>query len=165
MLLWIPPPPPPSTATISPAHHTQAALNHLCCSRHMFHGVRQPSTERALLWPLLVFLVQESLQEHARGLGWWFCDTLTIVVSSVCYQSTVFMALGIEKTSPLSSENSASTTIRVNDIAGHITCYVCALKSHILQTRLTGHTTCEMCASEVTNRSAIRFLVKKYVTR
>jgi hypothetical protein len=50
---------------------------------------------------------------------------------------------------------------RVNDIVGHITCPVCALKSHILQTRLTGHTTCETCALEVTNRLVVRFFVKK----
>jgi hypothetical protein len=47
----------------------------------------------------------------------------------------------------------------VNDIRDHITCLACALRSHILQTRLTGHTTCETCASEVTNRSTVRFLV------
>jgi hypothetical protein len=53
---------------------------------------------------------------------------------------------------------------RVNDIGSHITCLVCALKSHILQTRLTSHTTCETYAWEVTNRSAVRFLVKKKET-
>jgi hypothetical protein len=51
-------------------------------------------------------------------------------------------------------------TSRVNDTVGHTTCLVCALKSHILQTRLTGHTTCETCALKVTNRSVIRFFVK-----
>jgi hypothetical protein len=55
--------------------------------------------------------------------------------------------------------------IGVNDTEGHITCLACAFKSHILQTRLTGHTTCETCASEVINRSAIRFLVKKKTSR
>jgi hypothetical protein len=49
---------------------------------------------------------------------------------------------------------------RVNDIVGHTTCLVCALKSHILQTRLTGQTTCETRALEVTNRSVVRFFVK-----
>jgi hypothetical protein len=49
---------------------------------------------------------------------------------------------------------------RVNDTGDHITCLVCALKLHILQTRLTGHTTCKTCASEVTNQSVVWFLVK-----
>jgi hypothetical protein len=49
----------------------------------------------------------------------------------------------------------------VNDTRGHITYFACALKSHILQTRLTGHTTYETCASEVTNQYVVRFLVKK----
>jgi hypothetical protein len=48
----------------------------------------------------------------------------------------------------------------VNDTVGHTTCPVCALKSHILQTRLTGHITCETRAPKVTNRSVIRFFVK-----
>jgi hypothetical protein len=52
--------------------------------------------------------------------------------------------------------------LRVNDTVGHITCHVCALKSHILQTRLTGHTTCKTCAPEVTNRSAVPFFVKTH---
>jgi hypothetical protein len=55
--------------------------------------------------------------------------------------------------------------LRVNDTVGHTTCPVCSLKSHILQTRLTGHTTCETCALEVTNRSVVRFFVKKPIMR
>jgi hypothetical protein len=55
------------------------------------------------------------------------------------------------------------TDHRVNDTVGHTTCLVCALKSHILQTRLTGHTTCETCAPKVTNRSVIRFFVKPII--
>jgi hypothetical protein len=51
--------------------------------------------------------------------------------------------------------------VRVNDTVGHTTYRVCALKSHILQTRLTGHTTCETCALEVINRSVVRFFYKK----
>jgi hypothetical protein len=50
--------------------------------------------------------------------------------------------------------------LRVNDTVGHTTCSVYALKSHILQTRLTGYTTCETCALEVTNPSVVRFFVK-----
>jgi hypothetical protein len=53
----------------------------------------------------------------------------------------------------------------VNDIGGHITYSLCALKSHILQIRLTGHTTCKTCASKITNRYAVWFLLKKKVTR
>jgi hypothetical protein len=51
----------------------------------------------------------------------------------------------------------------VNNTVGHTTCLVCALKSYILQTRLTGHTTCETCAPKVTNRSVIRFFVKPII--
>jgi hypothetical protein len=57
---------------------------------------------------------------------------------------------------------SKNIEVRVNDTGGHITYLACVLKSHILQTRLTGHTTCEICASKVTNRLAVRFLVKKH---
>jgi hypothetical protein len=52
----------------------------------------------------------------------------------------------------------------VNDAVGHTTCHVCALKSHILQTRIIGHTTCKTCAPEVTNRFAVRFFVKTHYT-
>jgi hypothetical protein len=54
----------------------------------------------------------------------------------------------------------------VNDTVGHTTCLVYALKSHILQTRLTGHTTCKTCAPEVTNRSVVClfFFVKTHYT-
>jgi hypothetical protein len=52
------------------------------------------------------------------------------------------------------------TVQRVNDTRGHVTCFACALKSQILQTRLTGQTICEICASEVTNRSIIRSIAE-----
>jgi hypothetical protein len=48
----------------------------------------------------------------------------------------------------------------VNGTHSYKTCLTCALKSHMLQNKLTGHTTCETCASQVTKRFDVRVLEK-----
>jgi hypothetical protein len=78
-----------------------------------------------------------------------------------CGHENVFTIWGMEEVASRWLELVVPSCLQYNDTGGHITCLVCTLKSYILQTWLTGHTTCETCASEVTNRSAVRFLLKK----
>jgi hypothetical protein len=50
----------------------------------------------------------------------------------------------------------------VNSTRGHWTCLTCALKSYILQNKLTDHITYDLHAPVVTFRSVVRFLTKPF---